>query len=119
MTEAAVYPRKIKVRTMSDEQKESLRSWLQIAINLLVVIGSALAGWSFNQTLSLRSEVDTMKASQFTAANGLEVWKEIATIKQAMAVLPTKTDVERIEVRQREISERLIRIEEAVTRKNG
>lgn len=101
---------------MSDEQREVARSWFQLAVNVGATVAMAVCAWSFNQTMQLRSDMDTMMASRFTSVDGLEVWKEIANIKQAMAVLPTKTDLERIEVRQREIGDRLIRIEEAVTR---
>lgn len=101
---------------MSDEQREAARSWVQLVVNIGATIAMAISTWQFQQVTRLRSDVDGMMASRFTAADGLEVWKEIAAVKQSMAVLPTKTDVERIEVRQREIGERLIRIEEAVTR---
>lgn len=104
---------------MSDEQREAARSWLQLAVNFGAMLGMAIAAWSFNQTMILRSEMDTLKASRFTSENGLEVWKEISTLKQSVVALPSKSDVQAIEERQRQTLERLIRIEAAVIKMGG
>jgi len=114
----AAYPKRIKVRTMSDEQREAARSWFQLAVNVGATLAMAITGWSFHQTMQLRSDMDTIKASRFSASDGLEIWKEIAGIKQTMAVLPVRADIAAIEKKQGEIGERLIRIEAAVVKDN-
>ena len=104
---------------MSDEQREAARSWFQLAVNVGAAIAMGMAAWSFNQTIELRSRMDTMNASRFTAENGLEVWKEISALKQGIVALPSKGDVQAIEERQRQTLERLIRIEAAVIKMGG
>lgn len=104
---------------MSDEQRETARSWFQLAVNVGATLAMTVAAWSFHQTMQLRSDVDTMKASRFTAENGLEVWKEISALKQNIVALPSKSDVQAIEERQRQTLERLIRIEAAVIKMGG
>lgn len=117
--QTATTAKRIRVRTMSDEQRDAARSWFQLAVNVGATLAMAIAAWSFNQTMALRSEVDTMKASRFTAENGLEVWKEISALKQSIVVLPSKDDVRAIEERQRQTLERLISIEAAVKKMGG
>ena len=105
---------------MSGAQKESIRSWLQLAINVAVMVGLGVSAWSFNQTMELRSDIDAIKSQYVTSKDHLGVWKEIAAVQQQMASLPGNAEMAKIDERQRTILDRLARIEAAVTnRPNG
>lgn len=113
---------------MSDEPKTlNVQSLTIPIVSVVAVVGALLGGVLWIQSAiagegnklsdcisevaadvqSLRERVIAIDASRFTAGDGLEVWRQIATIKETCV---------RIEQRQVDIAERLKTIE---LRKNG
>jgi len=91
---------------------------LDIVLAFLVAISSATAGWGAKAVIDLQNRVTAIEASRFTAAMGLEVWQEIAAVKQSLAALPREVPpkwfIDRVDALDRKlesIDDRLQQIE--------
>ena len=93
--------------------RKTLRT-LDIILTALLTVILALGGWMAQTVVQNTITLREIQASRFTTEHGLEVWKEISTIKEAMAKLPIgeppKWFVEKVET----INQSLDRLEDKV-----
>ena len=90
---------------------------------LILTVTLILMGWTFqkasaNEDLmtAVKLDVARIQANRFTAANGLDVWKEIAAIKESMATIPREVPPAWFVLRIDKLEERLERIERAINK---
>lgn len=95
--------------------KLKTRAVLQWSILTLLSLNGAMVGWNLKQTMSLVSRVSVIEsritgieANRFTSRDGLEIWREIATLREIVAKLPIDPDVVR---RLEDYEERIRRLE--------
>lgn len=88
-----------------------LPRWFTWLAGLLMVSGSPWAAWITVQAFEVKQSLAVVEASRFSAKDGQEVWKEIAAIRQSIAVLPTQTRLDKFEERQQEILQRMVVLE--------
>jgi hypothetical protein len=83
---------------MPDITKEKLAFWLMPAV---VSVLTAIIGWQLIRMIELIDDLDArmqaqekrsaaVDASRFTASDGKEVWKEIASIRETIAKMPNE-----------------------------
>lgn len=63
-----------------------LQKLLPIFCGALITISISLSSWTMKEVVDLRSKMAVIEANQFTNADGLTVWKEIAALKQDVAI---------------------------------
>lgn len=88
-----------------------LPRWFTWLAGLLMVSGSPWVVWITVQAFEVKQSLAVVEVSRFSAKDGQEVWKEIAAIRQSIAVLPTQTRMDKFEERQQEILQRMVVLE--------
>ena len=83
-----------------------------LSITLLVIVG--VEGWNIRTTVSNMSRITAMEADRFTSRDGLEVWKEMAKIREDLATVPREVPPKWFENRVNALEVRLERIEQAL-----
>jgi hypothetical protein len=93
---------------------------LDVVMSLLLTIVTGLLTWDLKTTIHHGTSIAKMQAQLFTSDDGLEVWNQIAAIREQLAGIPTevpprwflaevnelKDRLESIEVRVRNIERR-------------
>jgi len=62
---------------------------LDIILSLTVTLATTVVVWTASTVVDLRTDLAEIKANRFTSQDALDVWKEIADIRETMASLPT------------------------------
>ena len=70
---------------MSQQTNKIVLTILAVVINLLIVISLGLSSYGLYQIAENRDNITALKASQFTAQDGLDVWKAIGDIRERLA----------------------------------
>lgn len=74
---------------------------LEYFIAVLTTISTGMMIWALTAIIALQNDVAGIKASRFTAADGLEIWKAINDVKTQIAEIPKEIPprwfIERIE----------------------
>ncbi len=60
---------------------------LMWALGILIAITAAINSWSITRIISQGERITAVESRQFNAKDGLEVWKEIADLKQTVALI--------------------------------
>lgn len=111
-----------KLDHLTDQQPSTL-AWriVDTVIALLLTVALALGAWQARTTISHGQQLAGIEANRFTAGDGLDVWKEISSIRTEIATLPREVPpnwflqrVDRIETRLDAIDGRLIVIESRI-----
>lgn len=71
---------------MSQQSNKMIFAVLAVVASTLITISLALSSYGLYQINENRNDITSIKASQFTAQDGLEVWQAIGDIKQKVAV---------------------------------
>ena len=71
------------------ESKIKIRTF-EIIISLLVTISISLSSWALLQIVEHGKMLAAIQGNRFTAADGLQVWREISAIREQIARLPTE-----------------------------
>ena len=56
--------------------------------------------WLTTELIAVEKDVVKIQASRFTAEDGLTVWKEIAKVREAIARMPTHSQIEKMQDNQ-------------------
>ncbi len=95
-----------------------------LTVSLFATLG--VAGWTATKVVDLSERMSAIEGNRFTSADGLEVWKEIAAVRESIAAMPNevppdwfKAEVDEVKAKQIEIVERLIRVEERLKNHDG
>jgi len=90
----------------SDERDQAWRI-LDIVLSITLTTSLAVVGWLIIEHQALDRRVNTIESNRFTVADGLELWKEIGSIKSEIATLPREVPpkwfVDRVEKLERKI----------------
>ena len=58
---------------------------MELAISFFLTVSLGLAGWCGTKIIEHDKQLSEISASRFNAKDGLEVWKEISSVKEAIA----------------------------------
>ena len=98
---------------MKDHVGEEMRRIVDMVTAVMLAVAVGLGGWNLQQTVALSREVAKIQADRFRVQDGLEVWKEIATIRELIAGLPTEVPPDWFVDRVASLEERLKKMEDS------
>jgi len=61
---------------------------LSIVANSVLAVVVALTGWVVNRVVEMERRISIIESSRFRVADGLELWREIGQVREAIAMLP-------------------------------
>jgi len=89
-----------------------------VLLTLLLTGNTATVVWMLKTQVSLRERVATIEGNRFTSKDGLQVWREIATVQKELARLPTSSppawfvaQLQALGAKLEQIDQRLMRLE--------
>jgi ubiquinone biosynthesis protein UbiJ len=99
---------------------DKLTTWrvLDVVMGLLLTVVTGLVGWNLKMTVAHGQIIASIQGNRFTSEHGLEVWREIARIREQLAMMPREVppkwfieDVKELKNTINSIDNRLRRIE--------
>ena len=115
---------------MSEQSERRDKVWRMLDIVLAIVLTSGMGVLGYQQQVLMAhgEQLAAIAASRFDSSDGLEVWKEIAALRQDIAVLPREVPpkwfvekVDKLELALEKISAKLSELDRELdkTRNNG